>query len=265
MVFILSSCENSSTVIWRGEDDGTGHIERVSYITFDKVELIYDLSQKFDVDYLAGDLQDFMVIHNVSKYRDTLRSLLDVVGNSTWISEESNKPSIEVTLHCSDTILKKTYKRSDEGVGPNSLDNLPYTEEFIATGTMVIKTCKTTHHGIQVRWEKSASYPNWPIKEIVATADPKNISGTAPAVTKGGTNNGNGDAATRNGGIITNTLDGLDPLDPIGPSVTLDSSGFELEEMALFSPTLCRPVYSEGSFRNDLEWEKPIIVKVSQL
>ncbi len=251
---------------------GSGGSSQV-YVPFNKVELIYDLGLKFDTTWLDNDLTDFACYHGVSRARDTIKSLLDIMECVYDIPEEARRPSIDVTLHCRDSIFKKTYKKPDDGVGHYSLDNLPYTEDFIATGIIVIKSAKTsTPNGIQVRWEKSASYPNWPIQELVVTATKDGITGNAPGVTKGGTNNGNDDVATRYGGIIPNTYgDEGDCLDPIGdlPTATLDPRRLEYEGVCVddpfYSPTLCRPIYSGGAFNADLEWEKPIIVKLSQL
>ena len=269
MMFLLPSCDVDTYYIATGEKDGTMHIDRVTNLLFDKVELIYDLGSKFDTRFLDDDLDDFKFAHGVSRSRDTIKSLLDIVRNADCI-EESNKPSIEVTLHCSDTVVKKIYKNYMD-VSDNCLFAIPAPDD-IKTGNVVIKTCKTSMYAIQVRWEKEASQPNWPLKEVVSTADSKNISGNAPAVTKGGTNNGNGDAATRNGGIITNTYGSEgEALDPVGdlPTATLDPRNLEFEgiceEDPFYSPTLSRPVYSGGTFRSDIEWDKPIIVKISQL
>jgi hypothetical protein len=265
MLFLLSSCDQ---YIYDGAPDGTGQINRVTDLVFNKVELIYDLGTKFDTRFLADDLDDFKFAHGVSKSRDTIKSLLDIVRNADCL-EESNKPSIYIALHCPDTVIEKTYKNYMD-VGDKALYGIPAPDD-VKTGTVVIKTCKTFMHGIQVRWEKEASQPNWPLKEVVSKADSKNISGNAPAVTKGGTNNGNGDAATRNGGIITNTYYGGGDIDPIGdlPTASLDPREIEYEgdreKVPFYSPTLCRPVYSGGTFRSDIEWDKPIIVKISQL
>lgn len=163
--------------------------------------------------------------------------------------EDPRKPSITLTMNCTDTTITKQFNRND--VGPLTLYEIPHRED-VYTGTVEVKSCKTFMYGLQVVWKKSASGPNWPFNEFVENGT---ISGTAPGVVKGGTNNNNGNVAVRDGEIIKNTGDPrILPLED-------KNLVFVKEDTPVVSPTLCKNVYIGGTVSSNVKWEQPTIYK----
>ena len=220
-------------------------------IHFNTIALKYDFSQKFQTSFIESDCEEFMRNHNIqsdSKYSGTIDNLKDIYYMIDGI-EDSRKPSITLTMNCTDTTITKKFNNED--VGPWDLFQITYRED-VYTGTVEIKSCKTSMYGLQVVWKKSASGPNWPINEFVQNGT---ISGTAPGIVKGGTNNNNGNVATRNGEIIRNTGDRY--LLPIEN----ENLAFIAEEAPVISPALCKNVYIGGNISSNVEWDQPAIYK----
>ena len=220
---------------------------------FNEIALKYDFSTKFQTNYIIGDYQEFKFYHNIqsdSYFSGEINDLTDILFMADGV-EEPRRPSITLTLNCSDTTIVKKFSNSE--IAPLDLFDIPYRED-VYTGTVEIKSYKTLMYGLQVVWKKTASGPNWPINEFVKDGT---ISGTAPGIIKGGTNNGNGDFATRGGGILINTNDRT----LLNSNDYMATAQFVVEENPIFSPNLTGEIYLGGEMSDDVEWEKPVVYK----
>lgn len=242
---LLVSCETPN-----GITIGSGGY---AMLHFNRLELKYDFSEKYNTDYIQEDIDDFKSFHNLTAqtgYSGVITQLTDILPLGD-ILEESRKPSITVTLNYLDTIITKKYKRED--LGPLDLYNLPARSD-VYTGTVKVKSMKSFMHGMQVIWEKSASGPNWPISEFVVSGK---IESSSTGITKSGTNNGQGCIAVRPIGntlkVIPNTIDS-----------SLSDRSYTTDTSPALSPILSNPIYSDGDISDNLRWEAPVIMKIEK-
>ena len=258
-LFCLFSCSfpNHGITIGNG---GTADI------ILSDLSLKWDFTKKCDPNFILDDCEEFKFAHNILPPGTGLTGEIKSFKDILWMAdsfESSRKPSIKVTLHChsdledKDTTVTKTFTWDE--VGPLELYQIPYRDD-IFTGEVEIKSCKTMMHGLQVVWKKTASGPNWPINEFIK--DGEVSPGNAPApITKGGTNNSNGNVAANSGGIIPNTIEDILEYEELieGPIEV------EIELEPIYSPSLAKPFYINGTMSEKVEWGKPNIYKTKNL
>ena len=224
--------------------------EKTITMKFSKVSLKFDLSKKFNTDFISGEYSELICAHNLmynSGFSGTITSLNDII----WLEDnydETHKPSITVTIEDPFGSTTKYACTKNDVVG-NTVFGIPNIQDF-KQATIEIKSVKTITYGIQIVWKKSAVKDNWPINEFVADGT-ISYSNEFPSILKAGTNNGNGNVAVRNNTVISNTSDGK-----VSPK-----SRFVVEERQVVSPDLCKPVAVGGTVSNAAKWSKPTICK----
>ncbi len=223
-------------------------------IHFDKISLKYDFSKKFQTNFIQDDYDEFKRTHNIttdSDFAGEIDNLNDILWMVDAIPEESRKPSITLTMNCSDTTIVKNIGQFD--ISAWDIYNIPNRSD-VYTGTVEVKSVKTFMYGLQVVWRKTASGPNWPISEFVQNGT---VSGTAPGIIKVGTNNGNKNVAIRAGHILKNTAD----LNYFAEDIRESDNVYTEDTNPVYSPDLCKDIYIDGKTTNEVEWSKPAIYK----
>ena len=245
LMSLLSSCDNSFSV------DSQGNTS----LSFSKVSLKYDFSKKFYTNYILNDYNEFTIHHNIvidpsighqlpAYYSGEIDNIVDVLVFADAVPK-SQKPSIKLEMYCKDTTIKKSF--SLEEVTPYSISNVPKRDD-VAHGLVEIKSYKTTMYGLQVVWRKDATAPNWPFHDFITDGT---INSDADWIVKVGTNNGRGNVAVRDGGIIGNTC-------MVGGEFHI----VEIEDEPLYSQSLEEAIYIGGEFSNEVEWDAPVIYRI---
>ena len=271
LVYLLSSCSMPGGVSVGSGGQGS--------ISFDKVALKYDFSKKCNIHQIAADYAEFRIYHNyipdpnipLNDPRMDPQKPEYYVGSINYLQDilfmvdaapEGRKPSITLTMYGErDSVVTKKFSKDE--VFSNTLENIPSLQP-VYTGTVEVKSYKTSQYGLQVVWKKSASGPDWPFHEFVKDGT---LSAGTPGIVKGGTNNGNGNIAGRDGGFLDNTghLYLHYYYDPSGDYHIVGSEDgsvqLVIEEEPFYSPDLCEEVYVGGEFSNEVEWDKPVIYR----
>lgn len=241
--FSLCSCTMPNGVsIGPTGDNGEEYIT----LNFSKVSLKFDMSKKLNTAFIGGDFGEFITYHNVvnpdwSNYSGAITKLSDFLWDEGRF-DDGHKPSITITLE--DNYGTTKHKCEKEDITWNTVLGIP-NPNHLHKATIEVKSMKTSTYGIQVSWKKTATEDDWPINEFVSDGT---ITCDMPSITKGGTNNDNGDVAARGNTIISNTSDKT-------------GKYYVLEEKEFISPDLRKPVLTKAAISDDLKWNEPTIYK----
>lgn len=247
LMSLLSACDTSGGIT----ADSQGNYS----LSFSKISLKFDFSKKFYTNYILNDYIEFKNHHcltndpNVTPqspefFSGEIDNFVDILALADGLPN-SQKPSIKLEMYCPDTTIKKSFSRND--VSHYSVSGVPKRND-VAHGFVEIKSYKTTMYGLQVVWRKDGTYPNWPFHDFITDGT---INSDVNYIVKVGTNNGRGNVAVREGGIIGNTC-------MVGGEYHI----VVIEEEPLYSQSLEGPIYVGGELSNDVEWDTPAIYKL---
>ena len=221
--------------------------EKTINLEFRTVSLRFDFSKSLNTAFIDGDYNEFIVYHNVP-YNSNYSGAVTTLANILWDEDrydEDHKPSITVTIEDHNGTQKHSCKKED--ITWNTVLGIP-NPDHLYKATIEIRSIKTIPNGIHVVWSKKATNDNWPINEFVADG---HVFCDAPSITKGGTNNDNGNVAVRDGAIIDNTC-----------NQKAECKGkYALAEECFISPDLQKDVFIGGHKSADIRWEEPAIYK----